>query len=307
MDERDMPECSHHPTKTIAKESNQKIDSTATVNLPFVTKTPPTSLALNREENNTEAALNFKIASRSSDLKEEETLNLPSSPLLMNVSPNVIPADPSIFTNLPSPVSVVVSQPQNLFLQALCKLNEIRDSKVLQTLNANNSNNCRLESQPTNQIVLKSPDLTPPDSVASAPPSYSYVLKQIAFRRRPRMLGTFVSSPSFIQHTPPPHYAASFDIYLNNIAPPPTRTYNFGFTPMLANCPNCGYTGLTVVTSKITLCTHLCAFTLCILCCWICAPLPYLLRSCKNVSHYCRNCRSFLGMYCHANPSHSIP
>ncbi|XP_053622638.1 uncharacterized protein LOC128682117 [Plodia interpunctella] len=206
-----------------------------------------------------------------------------------------------ILSNLPSPMSINLAptQPQSLFLQALSKLNEGSIDIAVNSLG-------KPDSSMSRAIVVtntpKSPELTTPASLGSAPPSYSFVLRQMAVRRRPRMFGAFVPSPSFIQHTPPPTYTASFDIYLDNLPPPPTRVYNFGFAPMLVVCPDCGFTGMTHITTKITLCTHLCAFTLCIMCCWICVPLPYVMRSCKDVYHYCRNCRSFLGTYCPTNP-----
>lgn len=199
-------------------------------------------------------------------------------------------------SNLPSPISLAPSQPPTLFIQALSKLNE--SSISLAVLN-------NLKS-PLGTGLLHSGDITPPDSLASAPPSYSFVLRQMAARRRPRLMGTFIPSPSFVQHTPPPNYATAFDIYVDNhVAPPPTRVYNFGFASMPAVCPECGFAGMTVVTTKITLCTHMCAFLLCIFCCWICVPLPYILRSCKDVYHHCRGCRNFLGMYCPTNPDNT--
>ncbi|KAJ0169709.1 hypothetical protein K1T71_014894 [Dendrolimus kikuchii] len=127
--------------------------------------------------------------------------------------------------------------------------------------------------------------------------------------RRPRLMGTFIPSPSFVQHTPLPNYATAFDIYVDNpiAPPPPTRVYAFGFTSMPVVCHECGFTGKTVIRSKITLCTHMCSLILCHLCCWVCAPLPYIMRSCKEVYHYCRNCRHFLGRYCPTNPDYRYP
>ncbi|KAL0858450.1 hypothetical protein ABMA27_012323 [Loxostege sticticalis] len=204
-------------------------------------------------------------------------------------------------SDLPSPASVVRGQPQTLFVQALSKLNE--RSLSMAVLN-------HFTAQPNTSAQAywrKAAELSPPDSLTSAPPSYSFVLRQMAARRRPRIVGTFIPSPSFVQHTPPPNYAAAFDIYVENpIPPPPTRVYNFGFTSMPVVCPECGFTGMTVVNSKITLCTHLCAVVLCIMCCWVCAPLPYVLRSCKDVYHYCRNCRNLLGIYCPTNPETAL-
>ncbi|KAI5639299.1 LITAF-like zinc ribbon domain-containing protein [Phthorimaea operculella] len=149
--------------------------------------------------------------------------------------------------------------------------------------------------------------LNTPDSLTSAPPSYSFVLRQTAAmaRRRPRHMGTFIPSPSFVTKTPPPNYAQAFDIYVDTPVRHTHRhrvNYTFGFAPMPVICPECGYTGLTTTQSKITLCTHLCALLLCLFCCWVCAPLPYIMSSCKDVYHYCGNCNALLGMYSPSNP-----
>lgn len=230
--------------------------------------------------------------------KENEELSSGSSQPLVLIRQKVpIVNQPlRIISNLPSPTSLIyppTNQPQTLFLQALAKLNE---SSINLAMADKRISNPQFWFNSANYS-----EITPPDSLTSAPPSYSFVLRQMAVRRRPRLMGTFIPSPSFVQHTPPPNYATAFDIYLDNRLPPPPRVYNFGFTPMTIVCPECGYTGMTVVASKITLCTHLCAVILCLLCCWICAPLPYVLRSCKDVYHYCRNCRNLLGMYCPTN------
>ncbi|KAF9416900.1 hypothetical protein HW555_005903 [Spodoptera exigua] len=205
-------------------------------------------------------------------------------------------------SQIPLPASVTVTtQPQTLFLQALSKLKQ--SSLTLSILSHLKNLQPATNGSRVLNLDLDSGEITPPDSLTSAPPSYSFVLRQMAIRRRPRFMGTFFPSPSFVQHTPPPTYTTAFDVYIEPaLPPPPARVYTFGFTSMPMVCPECGYTGMTVVTSRITICTHLCAFILCLLCCWICAPLPYILKSCKDVYHYCRNCRSFLGMYCPTNP-----
>ncbi|XP_026486523.1 uncharacterized protein LOC113393713 [Vanessa tameamea] len=212
-----------------------------------------------------------------------------------------------ISSNLPSPISLnnpETIQPLTLFLQALAKLNESSISLAIQNNILPKSNS---DHTSANKVIdMNSIELTPPDSLTNAPPSYSFVLRQMAARRRRRLMGTFIPSPSFVQHTPPPNYATAFDIYVDSpLPPPPSRNYNFGFTPIPIVCPECGYAGFSIVASKITLCTHLCAIVLCLLCCWICAPLPYVLRSCKDVYHYCRNCRYYLGMYCPTNTESS--
>lgn len=196
----------------------------------------------------------------------------------------------------------ILYQPKSLFLLTLAKLNE--SSISLAITNNSQISNLLNNSLKFGNVVSNIQEPSPPASLTSAPPSYSFVLRQMNARRRPRLMGTFVPSPSFVTHPPPPNYAAAFDIYLDNALPPP-RVYHFGFTPTSVICTQCGYTGMTMVRTKVTLCTHMCAFVLCIFCCWICAPLPYVLRSCKDVYHYCRNCRNCLGMYCPTNPENN--
>ncbi|XP_045783336.1 uncharacterized protein LOC123879585 [Maniola jurtina] len=298
---------------------NQKSDnppaSTNTISIPITQE-----LHANPEEDET-SITSREICAQRLDLPETQTdtmvprIKLENEESLFNAGTSSIPPvlikrleapitnQPLRISSLPSPMSLnmpLSNAPLPLFLQALAKLNESSLSLVMADKRINNPQlwfNTRNYSE-----------ITPPDSLISAPPSYSFVLRQMAVRRRPRLMGTFIPSPSYIQHTPPPNYATAFDIYVDNpLPPPPARVYNFGFTPMAIVCPECGYTGMTVVASKITLCTHLCACILCLLCCWICAPLPYLLRSCKDVYHYCRNCRNFLGMYCPTNPESAYP
>lgn len=216
--------------------------------------------------------------------------------------------------NEPTPIIRNPSiKPQSLFLQALTKLTE-RTPVILNLETMQNPTQLvvnKLENNTRNKVkkdnvteTSKSPEISAPDSLTSAPPSYSFVLRQMNAHRRPRFMGTFIPSPSFILHTPPPNYAQAFDIYMDNPIPQtqPPRSYNFGFHPMVAMCPECGFTGVTSIKSKVTFCTHFCALTLCLCSSWLCVPLPYILTSCKNVYHYCGNCRYYLGVYYPTNP-----
>lgn len=219
-------------------------------------------------------------------------------PLIMNHTPITLQPRKSI-----APQLIHLKQPQSLFLCAIIKLSQT--SQII--INFDNAENrpiiidqtLRIEDSSTKNAL---PELGAPESLTSAPPSYSFVLRQINARRRPRFMGTFIPSPSFIQHAPPPNYAQAFDIYIDNPLLPPPRPLNYGFHPMLVVCPECGFVGTTSITTRITFCTHLCAIILCLCCCWLCVPLPYLLRSCKDVYHYCGNCRFFLGIYSPTNP-----
>lgn len=278
MDDNNAPKCSHDPDQT---QQDQSV-SINSILLPLNDVKTPTSFNL--------------LANTISNYSTTYLRNL-QAPLTIKASDQMPITNQPRIASAVSPISIIRNCPQTLFVQALSKLNE--SSLNFSLLNYLQSNLVK-----TN---WKDGDITPPDSLTSAPPSYSFVLRQIAARRRPRLMGTFIPSPSFVQHTPPPTYATAFDIYIDPGPPPQPRVYTYGFTSMPVVCPECGYSGMTITTCKITLCTHLCAFILCLFCCWICAPLPYVLRSCKDVYHYCRNCRNFMGMYCPTNPESSYP
>lgn len=257
-------------------------------------------------ENTSERLQNTSLQDATRDINpvSPQSIQLQPNPNLIKSIDTMNSSKPT--STLMTPRSMVSNQPQSLFVQALSQLDEttfnykaFNPLKIFTVISQNNRN----------KIVnagLNSGEISPPDSLTSAPPSYLFVLRQMT-ARRPRLMGTFIPSPSFVQHTPPPNYATAFDIYVDNSIPPPPppRVYNFSFASMPVLCPECGYMGMTTIISKITMCTHLCAFILCILFCWICVPLPYVLRSCKNVYHYCRNCRNFLGMYCPTSPDNS--
>ncbi|XP_075989945.1 uncharacterized protein LOC142985578 [Anticarsia gemmatalis] len=292
MDEYNMPKCSHDPDP-IPQDILQKDVPASATESQEITKTgadTPATFVLE-----TESTSNYSTATHQPTSPQLPLVIKPSDHMPVTVQPRI--------SGLSSPMSLSSPfQPQSLFFQALSKLNENSLNFSMMHYLQSMSNWNKLLN-----VDLKSGDITPPDSLTSAPPSYSFVLRQMAVRRRPRLMGTFIPSPSFVQHTPPPTYATAFDIYVDPGPPPPPRVYTFRFAPMPVICPECGYAGMTVTKNKITLCTHLCALMLCLFFCWICAPLPYMLRSCKDVYHYCGNCRTFLGMYCPTNPENSYP
>lgn len=252
-----------------------------------------------REDDSLGISINYSIKQSMKENHRPMIIStVTSSVSLSNTAPVTCEPLPLPTCNTSSNLAKSHIKPPTLLQLCVARLNN--SSINLLAFTKMNPNQRQFESC-FNELTFKSAGLSTPDSLISAPPSYSFVLRQIDIRRRPRLVGTFVPSPSFVIHTPPPTYATAFDIYLDSPIPHPTRTYNFGFTPMPVVCPHCGFSGMSLVTSRVTICTHLCAATLCIFCCWICVPLPYILRSCKNVYHYCRNCRSFLGMYCPTN------
>ncbi|KPJ00483.1 hypothetical protein RR46_07073 [Papilio xuthus] len=147
-------------------------------------------------------------------------------------------ATTSRFFNTPCTIEI-----PTLFQLCITQLNKSSISLSAYTIPKTN--------QQTENAEANSADLSTPDSLTSAPPSYSFVLRQMDLRRRPRLLGTFIPSPSFIAKPPPPTYATAFDIYVDNPIPPPPRIYNYGFTSMPVICPECGYTGMIVCTAAV--------------------------------------------------------
>lgn len=279
------PECSHNQNQDLNQDSKEEI------------KDPPT-----QSSPTPETPKSFSITSILPVSDGEKQILIPGASNLV-IRPSYqtsILVQPS--SSLQSPMSLIMPcLPPTLFLQAFNKLNESPDN-----LPGLDKLKIAME-QHLSESGYQEGDITPPDSLTNAPPSYSFVLRQMAARRRPRLMGTFFPSPSFVQHTPPPTYATAFDIYVDNRIPRPApRVCYFGFSSTIAACPECGYTGMTLAISKITLCTHMSAFILCLFCCWICAPLPYILRSCRDVYHYCRNCRTFLGLYSPTNPENNL-
>ncbi|XP_047522285.1 uncharacterized protein LOC125061113 [Pieris napi] len=292
----------NNPTSSQEIQTTQDNDDSSIVSNELVTNT------VDFTSTETEQTMSHILPNRNVEILPISKQPTTSIPLLIFSRPTSLVMQNPVALSFNNSINIktittpetISNQPQTLFLLTLAKLNEssislafVNNRKISDLL----SNTLKKENQ------SNLPELTPPDSITSAPPSYSFVLRQINARRRPRLMGTFIPSPSFITHPPPPNYAAAFDIYMDSTLPTPTtRVYHFGFTSMPVICTECGYTGMTMVRTKVTLCTHLCAFVLCIFCCWICAPLPYVLRSCKDVYHYCRNCRNYLGMYCPTNP-----
>ncbi|CAO1362029.1 unnamed protein product [Diamesa tonsa] len=69
----------------------------------------------------------------------------------------------------------------------------------------------------------------------------------------------------------------------------------------LSPCPHCQKDGSTMIKYDNTIRTHLFSLILCLFCCCPCAAAPYLCtdscRCLKNPSHFCSNCKSYIGTY----------
>ncbi|XP_022227146.2 lipopolysaccharide-induced tumor necrosis factor-alpha factor homolog [Drosophila obscura] len=60
-------------------------------------------------------------------------------------------------------------------------------------------------------------------------------------------------------------------------------------------CPHCRSTMETRLEPRVTKHTHAFAFALCLTGLFCLVPLPYCLKSCQSVDHYCSQCNRFLG------------
>lgn len=67
-------------------------------------------------------------------------------------------------------------------------------------------------------------------------------------------------------------------------------------TSVLSKCPACGYQGYTEVEFDVGSCAiwSACGLFLItgIFCCWI----PYVVDTCKDAKHYCRQCHRQIGV-----------
>ncbi|BFG06380.1 lipopolysaccharide-induced tumor necrosis factor-alpha factor homolog [Drosophila madeirensis] len=60
-------------------------------------------------------------------------------------------------------------------------------------------------------------------------------------------------------------------------------------------CPHCRRTMESRLEPRVTKHTHAFAFALCLTGLICLVPLPYCLKSCQSVDHYCSQCNRFLG------------
>ncbi|XP_002138326.1 lipopolysaccharide-induced tumor necrosis factor-alpha factor homolog [Drosophila pseudoobscura] len=60
-------------------------------------------------------------------------------------------------------------------------------------------------------------------------------------------------------------------------------------------CPHCRSTMESRLEPRVTKHTHAFAFALCLTGLLCLVPLPYCLKSCQSVDHYCSHCNRFLG------------
>ncbi|XP_057663068.1 lipopolysaccharide-induced tumor necrosis factor-alpha factor homolog [Diorhabda carinulata] len=70
-----------------------------------------------------------------------------------------------------------------------------------------------------------------------------------------------------------------------------------GPSPTSTTCPSCHAQIVTSVETETTTKTHLFALLLCLFGCWPCCCIPYCMDSCQAKTHYCPNCRAYIGKY----------
>ncbi|EDW02648.1 lipopolysaccharide-induced tumor necrosis factor-alpha factor homolog [Drosophila grimshawi] len=68
-----------------------------------------------------------------------------------------------------------------------------------------------------------------------------------------------------------------------------------GRTPQLIKCSNCHNLMQTRLERRANKNTHILALLLCLTGLWCFMPLPYCLKSCRSLDHYCSCCNQYLG------------
>ncbi|XP_030766178.1 lipopolysaccharide-induced tumor necrosis factor-alpha factor homolog [Sitophilus oryzae] len=131
-------------------------------------------------------------------------------------------------------------------------------------------------------------------SLSQIPPSYSTVLKLgppiTIFNSR-----TYASVP-FIARPPPPSYAEVHG-WDDNPSIVSSDSMLFGPGPTYLTCPRCRTVIISDVRPEHSCLSYLTSFILCLCLCWPCCLLPFCLRACSNVYHYCPRCNTYLGVY----------
>ena len=72
----------------------------------------------------------------------------------------------------------------------------------------------------------------------------------------------------------------------------------FGPYPMQIKCPLCHSSIFTTTRASTGALTWIISATLVFLGCFLgCCLIPCFVRSCKDIEHFCPNCKSYLGIY----------
>lgn len=63
-----------------------------------------------------------------------------------------------------------------------------------------------------------------------------------------------------------------------------------GFTPRQFYCPNCNRFNWSKVSNKIGVFSWLICMYMCLIGCWVCCFIPFLVSSCQDTVHSCAAC-----------------
>ncbi|KAI1725561.1 LITAF-like zinc ribbon domain-containing protein [Ditylenchus destructor] len=122
---------------------------------------------------------------------------------------------------------------------------------------------------------------------------------------------------------PPPPYATTTELKYNNghllpgvvpeptapsahnsIPPPPMMLQQgivyaipLGPSPAGLQCANCQAQVVTKIIQRPGLLTWLICGALALIGFWPCCVIPFCVKSCHDVEHYCPQCNAFIGMY----------
>ena len=121
------------------------------------------------------------------------------------------------------------------------------------------------------------------------------------------------AQPSSDQQTPPTQYQQQYQPAQQSMGYSPyamgppqaiavpvgivyTTSLHYGDHPQQLICPHCRANVLSQVKHETGLITWLIAGGLCLLGCWAgCCLVPFCVDACKDVEHYCPNCRALMG------------
>ncbi|XP_072385347.1 uncharacterized protein [Diabrotica undecimpunctata] len=93
--------------------------------------------------------------------------------------------------------------------------------------------------------------------------------------------------PGMPQHDPQQTVIVTHTVAQVPVGPSPTST----------TCPSCHAQIVTSVETETTTKTHLFALLLCLFGCCLCSCIPYCVDSCQAKTHYCPNCRAYIGRF----------
>uniref|UniRef100_A0AC34GTW8 LITAF domain-containing protein n=1 Tax=Panagrolaimus sp. ES5 TaxID=591445 RepID=A0AC34GTW8_9BILA len=139
----------------------------------------------------------------------------------------------------------------------------------------------------------------PVPEASAPPPPYESVTNNSNLPQQAEINETKYT-PDFTALPPPPPYESK-----QNVKPTSTRATvfvpsntTFDAEPVIMTCPNCQKLIETNINHTVGLLSWLgCLGCVLLDCTAGCCLLPFCIKGCKDVEHYCSNCKSFLGKY----------